>query len=1184
MNNTLLDNSEKFLMRDVLKDFIASGKYNHICIATGYWDLPGTALVYDELKSFLEKGGRLDILIGQEPQLRSYQKQVPDSDQERFPDFYLQRDINLLTDEYRPTAELILRYCKVHKYEPKIKESLFDFVDDFENQDDSQIQIRVYGQESPVRKQFLHAKCYIFLNQEEGEADGIIGSSNFTEKGLEDNAELNYLETNNQVVASDPSPYIKSKSHKTWFEEKWDQSVPWNGQFLQILTSAPVAKPKPETEISIEDISTPLTPYELYIKLLQYKFGDLLDVDTTKVISSYLPSEYSPLEYQLDAVKQCFGIMRAHGGFMLADVVGLGKTIVGTLIIKFFLNYPDDGRERKVLIVTPPAIRSAWIDTIRTFDKNRTDQIEPLVDFITTGSIGNLVDDADSDADTDTDSGEFEGTLKYNNYGLIIIDESHKFRNSDTAMYESLNDLIAQIGANTGGNYPYIGLLSATPQNNTPNDLKNQIYLFERNHQYCTLEKVDGRNLEVFFSGIMSNYTELRKEANAIAAKDNKTTEDYQRLDEINEGFKQISGTIRDTILCDILVRRTRTDIKKFYEKDMKTQHLVFPQISGPHSLKYKMDNELAQLFADTMDMIAPSEEYKMRSTNYLNYYRYRAIQYLSKTEDREKYKGRGSRDADNLADQLAKIMQILLVKRLESSFSAFTQSLLNLRTYTENMIKMWENDSIFICPQIDVNAELDEEKKSERRKHNVSFEDCIDDIRKKIDKRNKDGQNDKGQNAEYTRADFDPEYIKLIKADYKLISKLYDRWTKNSADPKFDEFKESLKPVLFNPEINRPQKLVIFSEAKDTVKALARACENKGFKVLCITASNRDDKEQEIKENFDANYKGEWKDNYQVIITTEVLAEGINLHRANVILNYDTPWNSTRLMQRIGRVNRIGSKEPYVYVYNFMPSAQGDSQIQLVEKAHIKLQSFHTLFGEDSKIFTEDETVQHYDLNDIVNGEESPYEKYLYELKAYRNEHPGRYAVICQKEDDLQLAVQNINGDSYFVVRTPKMRGLFVRVDSEGKGKIVSGLDFYPAFLCDVSTQRGELPKNWESHCKTANRTVGQHLAKLLSYKVKDTAAINAKSIIDKISKNGKLSEKSQNLLIQAFNMINKGNSDIIRIVNLIGNDIYSKQLSLFKMEQDEIDAIIARKLDFIDAEQAKVTGTPEVFIGIAK
>lgn len=184
---------------------------------------------------------------------------------------------------------------------------------------------------------------------------------------------------------------------------------------------------------------------------------------------------------------------------MLADVVGLGKTIIGTLIIKRFLSMPeDDGRERKVLVITPPAIQSGWKKTITDFDKNSEDKITPYIDFITTGRIGNIDEEYDADDDNDeTDSGEFSTSLQYKNYGLILIDESHKFRNSNTIMYQSLDELIQNIGANTGV-FPYIGLLSATPQNNRPNDLKNQIYLFERNHNESTLKKAEGGNIEKF--------------------------------------------------------------------------------------------------------------------------------------------------------------------------------------------------------------------------------------------------------------------------------------------------------------------------------------------------------------------------------------------------------------------------------------------------------------------------------------------------------------------------------------------------------------------------------------------------------------------------------------------------------------------------------------------------------------
>lgn len=1177
MNNTLIDNSEKFLMRDILQQFIGSGKYNHICIATGYWDIPGVALVYDQLKGFLEAGGRLDILLGQEPQLRSYQTHLPEPTQEHFPDFYLQRDINLLTEEYRPAAELILQYCNVHKYDNTINKTLLANQEEvIEIQDDSQIQIRVFGQKDPIHKQFLHAKCYIFLGP--SEADGIIGSSNFTEKGLEDNAELNYLETQNSIVAAPLTRYSNSKSHKVWFDEKWEQSVPWNGKFLQILSSAPVGKSKSKSKPQ----SDQLTPYELYIKLLQTKFGDLVDKNLDEVIESYLPQGIEKYNYQIDAVKQCFSTMKEHGGFLLADVVGLGKTIVGALIIKHFLQFPDDdGRERKVLIVTPPAIKSAWINTIKVFDKEATDKIEDYIDYITTGSICNLTadDGMEEVGDDNLDSGYFETELNHENYGLIIIDESHKFRNSTTNMYQSLDNLICQIGADTGA-YPYIGLLSATPQNNRPDDLKNQIYLFERNHADTTLTKANSGNLENFFSEINAEYVRI-----IHPKEDDRTT-----LEERNAKLKELARTIRDCVLTDIMVRRTRTDVQKYYADDMNRQNLMFPKIEGPNELEYQMDFQLSHLFAETMDIIAPSEEYKLKSNRYLSYYRYRAIQFLADENNKKKYDARGSRDVDKLADQLANIMQINLVKRLESSFSAFYQSLLNLRQYTQNMIDMWESDSIFICPQFNVNSEFDRKIKEKKRGCKVSYNDCLNDIRTKIKKLNETGRNDNERNMEYSRNDMKAEYIDLLRADYELISELCDRWAKNTEDPKLDVFKENLKHVLFDPEKNVPQKLVVFSEAIDTVDTIKRVAEAKGYRVLKITAANRDEKESVILENFDANYGKkpgeEQKNDYDIIVTTEVLAEGINLHRANVILNYDTPWNSTRLMQRIGRVNRIGSTQDKVYVYNFKPSAEGDAEIQLVQKAYTKLQSFHTLFGEDSKVYTAEEEVSHYDLNTVVNGEESPLEKYIYELKNYKEANPQRYEYIVQRNDNLECATKTVDGNCYFLVRTPRMSGLFVKVNPvDVKGRIISASEMYESFSVPQNAPLIELPVHWEEDKKKAEKAVNQHLHKMNVRMGSSNKATKAKDILRKMQQDITMSKESKALLADAFTLVNKGNSDIIKKVLAFEEQLKNSQGDLFGgLTQEDFDVMIEHEIRNIVANLQQRYGKAETFIGLSK
>lgn len=1156
MHNNLIDNSSDTLsMQTYLKRCILAEDVDKIQIATGYWDIPGMTLVIDELTSFLEREGTsLELLIGKDPYVYTSLLAKPKYKDADYPYDFIRTDIHDLEikDEYKNVINLLLKYCSSGK-----------------------IQIRVYSKNANGEAEFLHSKCYIFSGS--SLSYGIIGSSNFTQKGLLGNAELNYLETDPSRITARPTHGSNTKGHICWFEEKWELSKDWTQEFLeQIIKKSPIYIDIQQN--TVQDF----TPYELYIKLLQIQFGDIVDKSLGQQIESYLPVNIHKLEYQIEAVKRCIGIMHEHGGFMLADVVGLGKTIIGTLIIKRFLSVPeDDGRERKVLVITPPAIQSGWKKAIAMFDKDSDEKIAPYIDFITTGRIGNVADDEgwEDDDDDSGDSGEFGGTLQDKNYGFIVIDESHKFRNSATLMYQSLDELIQKIGSNTGV-YPYVGLLSATPQNNRPNDLKNQIYLFERNRNDSTLKKAESGNIEKFFADVNREYELLISKPKVdvdtgVLIHDIPADERRQRLD-------AVSKKLRDCVLSDILERRTRTDVEKYYKDDMESQGLLFPKIVGPNNLEYIMDEELAQLFSDTMTIIAPTEEEKLQTDEWLRYFRYRAIEYFVDSANEKKHTGRGNRGVSDVAKQLATIMQILLVKRLESSFTAFSQSLLNLRRYTENMIKMWENDTIFVCPQIDVNKELDYEAKTLKRGKRVSFNDCVEDIRAKIKKLTEQGRNEKGQNAEYQRKDFKEEYFIQLKEDFRLISNLYDRWAKNSQDPKFDAFKENIKPELFNSEKNTSGKLVIFSEAIDTVKSLKRAVEAKGYKVLAITAANRDEMEHTIEENFDANYDGVWKDDYNVIITTEVLAEGVNLHRANVILNYDTPWNSTRLMQRIGRVNRIGSKEPFVYVYNFMPSAEGDAQLQLVRKAHTKLQSFHILFGEDSKIFSEEESVVHYDIAKAVDGEESPLQKYVYELKQYKEAHPERYLQIEQADDDWQIA-QAASGTAYFIVKAPRSARLAIRIDAEGNAQIISLLELLEDMRVEENVKRVPLPDNWQQISAEAIKTYSQYFVRINKSRAGDKATA-AKEMLVKINNTDGLSPQSKILLKNARKLVDRGSFDIIKKVLAIGQELEECDSRLFAIEQQDIDAILEREIGKLVAHVESKQGEASIVLGTIK
>jgi len=1136
MNNTLIDNSTDALkLIRIVEECIDNDNFNEIMIATGYWDIPGMALLYSRLKSFLEKDdSKLRLLIGKEPLVRTYQQKEP-LKRDKFPGQYIKTDINALDllPEYQQVVDLILQYCS----------------DDLES---SKLQIKIYGQGEI--EQFLHAKCYIFTGKKQ--AYGIVGSSNFTKKGLEDNAELNYLETSRYVVNYQNND-DNIKGHIGWYKEKWEQSEPWNKVFLE-----EILKPSPIGVKIEEERQKALNPYEFYIKLLQDKFGTLADANAQELLNSYLPQGFQSLDYQIEAVQWCYSIMQQHGGFILGDVVGLGKTIVGVLLLKYFMEFADsEGRSSKVLIITPPAIKSAWVDTIDKFDDGHNDKIQSNLDFITTGSIGNLTQDISESEDMDADSDVFSDQLAMNDYGLILIDESHKFRNNNTEMYLALEDLINNIFSQKGY-YPYIGLLSATPQNNRPDDLKNQIYLFQRNPKLSTFEKIEGRNLEAFFADINRKYKVLIKQKS-------ETPEDI--ITNRNE-LQKISNEIRDKVLADILVRRTRTDVKKYSNSNLK-----FPEIVGPVRLEYKLDTELATLFYDTMNLIAPSARFKFNNPNYLCYYRYRATEYLS-SEFKKRYKGKNM-TAETSSERLAKIMQILLVKRLESSFTAFKKSLQNLQRYTQNMITMWENNSIFVCPQIDVNAELNLDEKK-KKNPGTTLESCFQDIRNKISKLNAEERNDKKQNAEYKTSDFSAAYIELLKQDKVIIDKLVKRWANNDYDPKLDTFKEGLKTKLFSKEKNKPQKLVIFSEAIDTVESLERAVKNKGFKPLLITAANRKDKEKVIKENFDANYSGEWKNDYDIIITTEVLAEGINLHRANTILNYDTPWNATRLIQRIGRVNRIGSTEDFVYVYNFYPSAEGDHEINLVQNAFTKLQSFHTLFGEDSQIFSEDETLSEAGYSHLLDGDESPYQKFIAELKAYKVNNPERYNQLLDFNENLQVAFNADCNESLFVIKTKNndKGGLYVALDNELSGKVIPAIEILEKCKCTIETKNGIMPQNNVQFKEYALQTYNAYVQKLQKSQTKSKHIIRAQVIIHSWI-NADISKQSKTLLNNAARLIKKGNMGVANKIIKIGAQLGSSQQTLFQITQAEIDYIIRQELNNIGEQNTKAFGEPYIY-----
>lgn len=748
-------------------------------------------------------------------------------------------------------------------YSKKVEDGMLQMVQDLV---DGKLELRAH----PSKK--IHAKLYILYPDNYNQhcfGAAITGSSNLSGNGLGISEERQY-EFNVKLTRYDDVEFAKDEFEQLWEEAK---NVPINAEDYQGTLDKTYLKGD-------------VTPYELYIKMLMEYFSDrVLAIDQDDPFD--MPEGYDKFDYQADAVVEGYQKLMRYDGFFLADVVGLGKTVIATMIAKKFLI--ENGPEHtKILVVYPPAVEQNWITTFKDFS------IEKYACFVSNGSLGKVLD---------------EENYKYGNadeFDLVIVDEAHKFRNHTTGAFQQLQEICKMPRLETGyipGYKKKVMLISATPMNNTPADIYYQILMFQ-DPRRCTIDGVP--NLTSFFSPLVVEFRKFRKQENI----------------DLKE-FKKLAEKVRDRVIKPLTVRRTRTDIESIarYKQDVQD----FPKVDKPIKKDYELNNHLANLFEKAMHMLDKE----------LTYARYQAIAYLKPEASNGLYD-----NAELISRSLAGIRKNGLVKRLESSFYAFRKSIENFRQANENMLKMWQNDKVFIAPDMDINL-LIEKGLTE------------DEIEEKLNEKAEENP----KNAVFKREDFRPEYFDMLQQDQKLLDEMWLEWEyiSDDDDSKFAKFEDLLKHDLFKKERNPEGKVVVFSESTDTVEYLARRINRQD--VLVISSQNRSQQFKTIRENFDANCKVK-KNDYNIILTTDVLAEGVNLHRSNIIINYDTPWNSTRLMQRIGRVNRIGSKAGIIYNYVFYPSRQGNKEIKLNQIALSKIQTFHTTFGEDNQIYSTEEII----------------------------------------------------------------------------------------------------------------------------------------------------------------------------------------------------------------------------------
>ncbi|MBA3065713.1 helicase [bacterium] len=847
--------NQETLVSDVINNILPSTQKFYALV--GYFYFSGFEELYRELKD-----KEVKILVGMdiEKDLLNKIKEVE-----------LIQDINISRGKIK------------HNFNNSLV-SLFndtDFFDSEEKQDAFRIYLSKLKDGTLEIKKTIqpnHAKLYLFEHKKEHTQGGvspgtvITGSSNLTGSGLKNRCEIN-------VILRDEY----DEAYKI-FKDLWESSVDIVnkdniGEFLQNVVE----------KIWIDKLPK---PFLVYVRILEEFYS--LDKSKNLKYAAQISKKYINLKYQADAVEQALRILVKHGGVIIADVVGLGKSIISSVIAH--------NLRLKTIVIAPPHLVEQWNDFRYDFDFNAK--------VYSNGKIEDALKENDDDEER-----------------LIIIDEAHKYRNEETRDYAKLHKLCQ-------GNK--VALLSATPFNNRPQDIFSLIKLFQIVAK-STIQTVD--NLSYRFKQLIKEYKTIRK-----AQRKNQQV--------MSKEVKELADKIRD-ILYPVVIRRSRLDLEAIneYKRDLKKQKIEFPKVNPPELLEYEL-GQPSKLYKDTLEKISPKEE----SKGFIGA-RYKPVAYL---KDIEKYRKEIEEEFEdeNMFRQsqinLAKFMRRLLVRRFESSIDAFMKSLDSMIASSETILS-W-HDKLGKVPIY---------KKGNLPDIDALINEYENDFFKELENILNDEQlkkhYEKGLRL-IDKKEIKKQFVEDVKKDIKLLKEIKEEWLKDGAkeDPKLNGFKIELENKL---KESPRRKIVVFSEFADTADYLFKKLKN-DFKIFKYTSADASKKNKNIiKENFDAGIdKARQKNDYDILIATDAISEGFNLHRAGIIFNYDIPYNPTRVIQRVGRINRINKKVfDELFIFNFFPTATGEEETKIKQISTLKIALIHALLGEDTKVLTKDEELRSY-------------------------------------------------------------------------------------------------------------------------------------------------------------------------------------------------------------------------------
>lgn len=896
MSNSFITNKEKFLS-DIINGILP--KTNAVDILVGYFYYSG----YSQLSEKLQDK-QIRILVGLDIDLH-ISKRI--SEVENFRKGFVSR--NLVKEEYY--AQFI---------------TLFNDSDLLDSADKLEQFKMFYGKildgTLEIRKTLepCHSKMYLFAYNDQmnegGELPGVLitGSSNLSYQGLKGRLELN-------ARFNDKLEYEEGKK---LFNELWENSVviankdnldEWNNKVMK--------------RIWYEQL---YSPFLMYIRVLKEYFN-IPTVNNILTPHDITEGKYSNLRYQTDAVQMALNALNNHNGAIVADVVGLGKSVIASTIAR--------NLKLRTIIVCPPHLYKQW--------EGYRDEFGFTATVFSSGKIEEALL-------------HYQELVNPGEQFLIIIDEAHRFRNEYTQDYALLHNLCFN---------NKVLLLTATPFNNQPADIYALIKLFQIPTN-STLKTVE--NLGATFKDLIGKYKKLREEQ-----REGKKTDE-----EIKTQVSDMAKKIR-SIISPLVVRRSRLDLLDIpeYAEDLKQQHIQLVLPDDPEELEYDLSG-LKALYLSTLERISPSEEGG-------NVFHFKAARYspaLYIHEDLQEKLAKELEDKTGVNFNLligrqaniSKFMRHLLVARFESSVAAFQASLGYMIQSSEHMLRWIEKRNkipVFKKGNLpDVSAFYD------------TSDDGMEEIEELFEKYEARGFFE--IDMKYVKDNF----VADVESDIRLLKSLREQWFGKDntikSDPKLDSFIRIVQEKMKNePE----RKLIVFSEFADTVNYLGDALAKAGLPVMKYTSADATPANKDlIRANFDAGMKPALQRNdYHVLIATDAISEGYNLHRAGAIFNYDIPYNPTRVIQRIGRINRVNKKVfEHLYIYNYFPTDVGEAETRTKEISTLKMAMIHAIMGEDTKALTKEEEVKAFFKEryrkEFARSEEAswdtPYRKLLNGLK----------------------------------------------------------------------------------------------------------------------------------------------------------------------------------------------------------